>query len=417
MSNVVVVREAYDWLEARPDGSFTEEDLKELISYMSRVYPKLDWLELGFNRVKFINIVGTIRLTRVQIDIIPKLLLGEDEGRSALLNMLGVCGYIPYTMGPAIASVQVVEVDLLSWIAAGFCLELEKQLKRGVAADYIEVEENSQRLKGKLMIGKHLQLNATDKTRVYCSFDERSTAIPLNIVFCKTMAVLKRKVFDSSIRKKLLQLSGYLEGLDEPGDIKDKLNQVKFDRQTSRFEPAFRLAKLILSQLSVIHRGTKEECFSFLFEIHSLYEMYVGRVLQQMLLESNSVVLLQHKEVKLLKNDDSGQDNIQLIPDIVLGERQDNGAEVWTVILDTKWKAAAKYQQDDIYQMYAYVTGYPHAKCAFLLYPATDLPDSSRNWTLAADSAKRIRMRTIRIKHWKETKEDLQRILAEAGWA
>ncbi|AZN39540.1 McrC family protein [Paenibacillus albus] len=416
MSNVVVVREAFDWLEARPGSSFIYEDMKELVAYMSKVYPKLEWLELGFNRVKFINIVGTIRLSRVQIDIIPKLRLGEEDGRAALLNMLGVCGYVPYTMESASVSVQVVEVDLLSWIAAGFCLELEKQLKRGVAADYVEVEENSQRLKGRLMIAKHLQLNAADKTRVYCNFDERTTVIPLNFVFCKTLALLQRKVFDPSIRKKILQLSGYLEDLEEPGDIKNMLNQVQFDRQTARFEPAFRLAKLILSQLSVLHRGTKEECFSFLFEVHSLYEMYVGRVLQKMPLGSNAVVWLQHKEVKLLKNDDSGQDNIQLIPDIVLGERQDNGVEVWTVLMDMKWKAAVKYQQDDIYQMYAYVTGYPHAKSAFLLYPATDIPDPSRNWTLAADSGKRIRMRTIRINHWKETKEDLRRILAEAGW-
>ncbi|MEK4105556.1 hypothetical protein NST28_15860 [Paenibacillus sp. FSL R10-2791] len=416
MSNVVIVREAFDWLEVQPDSSFTEVDMKELIAYMSRIYPKLEWLVLGFNRVKFINIVGTIRLSRVQIDIIPKLQLGEEEGRSALLNMLGICGYVPYTMEPASASVQVAEVDLLSWIAASFCMQLEKQLKLGIAADYVEVEENSQSLKGRLMISKHLQLNAAEKTRVYCRFDERITAIPLNLVFCKTLAVLKRKMFDPAIRKKLLQLSAYLEDLDEPGDIIDILNQVQFDRKTSRFKPAFRLAKLILSQLSVLHRGTKEECFSFLFEIHTLYEMYVGRVLQQMALGSDTVVWLQHDEVKLLKNEDSGRDNIQLIPDIVLGERQENGAGVCNVIMDTKWKAATKYQQDDIYQMYAYVTGYPNVKSAILLYPATDIPDPSKNWTLAADSGKRICIRTIRINHWKDTQEDLYRILEEAGW-
>ncbi|TVX93268.1 McrC family protein [Paenibacillus agilis] len=416
MSKVVVVREAYDWLEARPSSSFMEEDLKELLVYMTSIYPKLEWLELGYNRVKFINIVGSIRLSRVQIDIVPKLQIGEDEGRSALLNMLGVCGYIPYKMGSAAAAVQVVAEDLLSWTAAAFCMELEKQLKRGLATGYAELEENSQRLKGRLMVTKHLQYNAADKSRAYCSFNERTHAIPLNFVFYKTLVILKRKVLDPSIRKKLLHLFGCFEELDVPGNVKELLNQVHFDRQTSRFEPAFRLAKLMLSHMSVLHRGAKEECFSFLFEVHSLYEMYVGRVLQQMTLGREAVIRLQHKEVKLLRNEDSGLDNIQLIPDIVLGERQVNGEYVWTLIMDTKWKDINKYQQGDIYQMYAYVTGYPYARRAVLLYPAMDGAASGRNWTLAANSSKRICVRMVRITHWLETQEDLRGIIAESGW-
>ncbi|WP_442951194.1 5-methylcytosine restriction system specificity protein McrC [Paenibacillus sp. 481] len=99
--------------------------------------------------------------------------------------MLGVCGYIPYKMGPAVAAVQVVAADLLSWIAAAFCMELQRQLKRGLAAGYVDLEENSQHLKGRLMVTKHLQYNATDKSRAYCSFNERTPAIPLNFVFLK----------------------------------------------------------------------------------------------------------------------------------------------------------------------------------------------------------------------------------------
>lgn len=413
MSEVVVIREAFDWLEAKPDSPFTETDLKELMTYMSRVYPKLDCIELGYNRVKFINLVGTIRLSHVQIDIIPKLDLGEQDGKVALLNMLGVCGNIPYKMGPASASVQAVSMDLLSWIAAAFCMELETQLKKGIPSNYVEVEENLQLLKGKLKLAKHLQLNTAVKSRAYCSFDERTTSIPLNLVFAKTVAVLKRKVNDQSVRKKVLQLSGYLSELEEMGDVRNLIQQINFNRQTSRFEPAFRLAKLILSKMSVLHRGSSEECFSFLFEVNSLYEHYVGRVLQQMSFENNTVIRLQHDEVRLLKNEDSGRDNIQLIPDIVIGDQQENGTEVWKKIMDTKWKVSTKYQQNDIYQMYAYVTGYSNAVSAILLYPATGEFAPNRNWTLAADPGKQIRARTVRITHWKETQEDLREILAE----
>ncbi|WP_240335309.1 McrC family protein [Paraliobacillus sediminis] len=53
------------------------------------------------------------------------------------------------------------------------------------------------------------------------------------------------------------------------------------------------------------------------------------------------------------------------------------------LIIDTKWKSATyhgktRYQQSDIYQMYAYVTAYKDANRCILLYPKqeeeTDLP-------------------------------------------
>ncbi|WP_419871516.1 McrC family protein [Candidatus Pristimantibacillus sp. PTI5] len=412
MSKVLVVREAFDWLEARPDSAFTEEDLKDLIVYMSKAYPKMDWMEFSYNRIRFINVVGTIRLTRVQIDIIPKLRVDTDEGRTSLLNMLAVCGHVPYRLGTARSSVQVASLDLLTWIASAFCIELDEQLKRGVPADYINIEENSMRLKGRIKIPDHLRMNAADKSRVFCAFDERTTEIPINTTFYKTILVLKRKVQEPRLRRKLQYLSCYFEDFVDTKDFRNLIDKVRFDRQNLRFKPAFQLAKLILSRMSVLHRGSQEECLSFLFEVNTLYETYIGRVLQQMRLGEQTIIRLQHEQVRLLKNEDSGRDNIQLIPDIVLGQQHANGAEVWNAIIDTKWKTM-NYQQDDIYQMYAYVTGYRDAKYAVLLYPKTDEVVLNRNWTLAADSLKRILVRSVRIGHLEETRDDLNTLLQE----
>lgn len=413
MNNVLVVREGFDWLDARPSSSFTEDDLRELIAYMSRTYPKTDWIELGYNRIRFINVVGTIRLSRVQIDIIPKLKIDDEDGRYALINMLAVCGHVPYQTGASHSSVQEVQLDLLTWIAVTYASIMEEQLKRGIPADYVTLEENSLRLKGRLMIPSHIRLNAADKTRAYCTFDERTISIPLNLVLYKALLFLRRKVNDSALQRKLQYLCCYYEDLTPPADVRKMIDFIRFDRQTLRFEPAFRIARLILSQMSVLQRGDQEESLSFLFEVNTLYEMYIGRVLQQMMqLGPDSVVKLQHEQVKLLRNDDSGRENIQLIPDIVLGQLQESGNEVWTTIIDTKWKTN-KYQQDDIYQMYAYVTGYRDAECAVLLYPKTDENLMNRNWSLSADKSKRIHVRSVRIGHWEHTCEDLTQILAE----
>src|SRR5206468_3355226 len=118
--------------------------------------------------------------------------------------------------------------------------------------------------------------------------------------------------------------------------------------------------------------------------------------------------------VKLLKNEDSGRENIQLIPDMVLGTRYEDGKEIWSTIIDTKWKTS-NYQQDDIYQMYAYVTGYLDSMRAILLYPRTEENPIIRNWSLSADNSKRIHVRSVRIDHLTYTREDLMQILDGIG--
>ncbi|MNO00760.1 hypothetical protein D3C81_2207150 [compost metagenome] len=63
--------------------------------------------------------------------------------------------------------------------------------------------------------------------------------------------------------------------------------------------------------------------------------------------------------------------------------------------------------------MYAYVTGYREANHVVLLYPRTEGAADIRNWSLAADTAKRIHTRTVRIDWWEHTEQDLKSILTE----
>jgi|GEM_PF-1959730 len=411
-TKVIVVREAFEWLEVHPEGDFLEQDLKELIRYLSRAYPKAEYWELGLNRVRFINVVGTIRLSRVQIDIIPKFEL-QGEGILALQNMLTVCGHVPYRTLENNSRMQFVQMDLLTWIASAYCRELEDQMRRGVPAGYVQVEDNSLRLRGRVVLPHHLRRNSADKTRVYCAFDERTTDIPLNQVLFKAVTVLLRKSSDASIRKKLKQLLVYFEDVSEPYDLPTVLGSVRFDRLQSRFESAFRLAKLILSRMSLLQRGAQEDCLSFLFDASLLYESYIGCLLKQMTEDLSLTVHLQHEEVKLLRNEDTGHENVQLKPDIVVGRISQDGHQEWNAILDTKWKRASIRKEDDIYQLYAYVTGYSEATHAVLVYPRTADDSKSMNWSLMAFPGKRIMTRTVRILRKEETQEDLREILQE----
>jgi 5-methylcytosine-specific restriction enzyme subunit McrC len=410
MNRVITVRESFDWLVARPGSSFTESDLQELLLYLAQHYPDTDIVEIGLGKVRFINYVGTIQLTQVQIDIIPKLHVDALQGRAALVNMLTVAGYVPYMIGSK-SLLQVAEWDILEFIAWAFVRELYDQIVRGMAADYQLIEENIGKVKGKILTVPHFRNNFANRTKVYCGFHERTIDIPLNRMFKCALEYLRKKIRNTEL---LQQLKHVLSFFDEVSPIfmvdSNLLDSIKFDRQNRRFEGAYELAKLILSRMSVLNRSGSRASYSILFEVNRLYETYIGKAMRSLLTDGRRSVYLQHDQVRLLKNDDTETYNIQLIPDIVVGEMAEDGNERWTTIMDTKWKLPY-YQQDDLYQMYAYVTAYPDAQQAILLYPRSAEAVEQKNWSVPSAPQKKILVRTVRVDTYENTLEDLQALI------
>jgi 5-methylcytosine-specific restriction enzyme subunit McrC len=68
------------------------------------------------------------------------------------------------------------------------------------------------------------------------------------------------------------------------------------------------------------------------------------------------------------------------------------------VIVDTKWKRAtyngrSRYEQSDLYQMYAYVTAYQDVKRCILLYPQQEEEAERPVWEVL-NTDKTIEMHT-----------------------
>ena len=403
----ISIREAYDWLQIGKQINQTEWD--ELLRFLQDKYFKS--VEIGYGKIRFINLVGIIQLSTLRIEILPKLVIheeSEDKNREALINMLTVTRTLPVTLYGATSS-QLAKSDLFHVFAQVYIQSLLTELRRGIHKEYKLIEENSPSLKGRFLFHQHIRKNAFQPVKAYCEYDEIQEDVPLNRILKRALKMVFPYISKSSLKSESLYI---LEMFDQVADMpiqQNDLRNFRFNRQNQRFQDAFLIARLILENRLMTSKYSGEQSFSFLFEMNVLFESYIERAFRSLEWEKNLKVVPQHDEKRLLININSGKENIKLKPDFVVFNPEEQ------MIVDTKWKNIIRdgrvtYQQADLYQMYAYITSYEEAKRCILLYPKSEegvLP----KWQVPGRN-KYIELHTIRLSSLLETLEDLKSIIS-----
>ncbi|WP_407272054.1 McrC family protein [Radiobacillus sp. PE A8.2] len=400
MTKLVTVRESYDWIT---ENEVTQVQLEELIRYIEERYPNENVLDQRYKRVRFINFVGVIQCSDIRYEIVPKINLSADDERKALLSMLSVSNFIPITFYERVKNGQET-ADLLTAFLTAFLERLLKELKKGIYKTYERQEENLYVMKGKLELSNHIRQNAFNHTRAYCSFDELTENNSMNQLFKAALQIVRSSSVLHTSKLQLERCLGYLDQVDVVNFPPHKLNEVRLNRQNERFRDAVLFAKLIIEHASIYNKGQQSSSFSFLFPMNLLFEKYMEVALEAA--AGADAVISQHAKTRLLHNKKSGQENILLKPDFLVNNK---------VIIDTKWKSAtyhgkSRYQQSDIYQMYAYVTAYKEAIRCILLYPKQEGEAEHPVWEVV-DTNKTIEMKAVRIDEFWNSVDDLKELL------
>lgn len=418
----ITIREAYDWIYYDPNHSqgLTKVEWEELLSYLRQKYENENVVEYADKKIRFINLVGVLQLKKVRIEILPKISVSMEDvemDRLVLLNMLAVTKKLPIHLGVKTLSAYK-KVNLLHVLSNLFVTELYKALKRGLYREYCTAIENMNRLKGRLIVSKHIQKNAFLPVNAFCEFDELSPNIPFNQILKATVKLIYPYVQQTNVKAQMLMIFELLKDVEEKHISPHVLENITCNRQNQHFDTALQLAIAILKSLSMNTNQNNQIAFSFLFKMNDLFEGYIGEVLKKVMIPSKSKVDAQQAEKRLLLNVNSGRENILLKPDFVVTIKQ-QGDFVPKVILDTKWKTILMnerllYQQSDIYQMYAYITSYESAERCIILYPKTEevvLP----KWLVQNSSPEKyIEIQTVRLDTVQHTLADIEEMLVGA---
>lgn len=411
-SKYIVLREGYDWLnigEGKNEISISEYKnlcvyLKKNIGNKSIVY--------DYNKIKFINYVGIIKINNLIIEILPKISLSNDiiKDREILVFMLSKCNKLSVDINELLNS-NILNNSLLDILAKVFSKKLLNELQKGLYREYVSKEEALSTIKGKILISKSIKENTINKNKMNCKYDEFTEDNLFNAILKRAISVILFSIKNDDVKKELNIINNVLNDISDIYIPNNIILNYKLNRMNNRFLECFTLAKLILLNSSMDKSLGKENGFSILFEMNYLYEEYIGVLLKEVFNDTNISINTQEKSRYLLWNTLKERNEIALNPDIVI--YKDNKPKV---IIDTKWKSSSInnieiYSQSDIYQMYAYITTYAECEECILLYPKFE--DISHSyWKLNQNIGdKKILISEISLESYEKSKEELFKLV------
>lgn len=313
-----------------------------LAEVLRRHFPKYltvqpSWLP-GYVQLGAKQYVGTIVLDGVHILIEPKVQLQN------LFYMLTYAYDLPQFRDET--ALLDPSDDLFEFVVEIFARQVEQLVRRGMCRAYIDYEENSAVLRGRLQLAEHLQRNAMQIQRFYQRTNEFTADILENRILKYTLWLLSRLHFSrAELRPRLLRaLSGFTETSFvqvSPADC----DRVVYTRLNASYRSRINLAKLLLQNLSLEGHAGLTPFATYLFDMNQVFELFVARYLERYF-ASDPLLQVAIKPSIWLDADQKERGE----PDIVLKR---GGQDA--LVLDTKYKRFDRaWEVSDRDQMFMY---------------------------------------------------------------
>ena len=320
--------------------------------------------EPGCYSVTAQNMVGTLVVDDLRVLIRPKI---RPENLFLLLEV----GLAPEAWRQE-AFDYAISTDLLPSIIAFFARTLETTLARGLLRSYRHEEDRLVALRGRIDMTAQFR-KAGIRLPVACRFDEYTPDIAENR-YVKAAARLALRVpkVAAEDRRRLLQQVVALEDVAEHHVLPDDLDRMPVTRLNAHYQPALRLARLLLENLTLADQQGGRSASSFLIDMNRLFEDFVTQRLRREL--RGRLEVLSQFGTHLAESR-----QVPIRPDLVFRRR---GSEVFVADIKYKLTDDARARTGDYYQLLAYTT-------------ALDLPEGLLIYCLA-DGGRPEGMVTVR---------------------
>jgi 5-methylcytosine-specific restriction enzyme subunit McrC len=342
------------------DVEFTPSLYKELAQYLT-ANKNCGYYSLLYNRVRFTNYVGVIKIGDVTIEILPKIERAEGDEkiwRNVLIKMLYISLQVEANT-TTLANIDVNQQSVLATYINLFLNETESLLHKGLIKKYRKEAGNKTALKGKIVFSEHLRYNLTHAERFFVEYNEYNKDNIYNFLLRAAVECIIKidpSFYLSNKAKSLLDIMPECT----PVKVSESLfSKITHDRKTEHYKTALELARIILLNYHPDVKSGSNNILAIMFDMNLLWENYMYYVLRRAGSEVGVNVYSQKR--KLFWHHEHDWD-LNLKPDLVL----ERGGK--KVVIDTKWKYDSKISIQDIRQLYSY-GDYFDAKINYLLYP------------------------------------------------
>ena len=323
------------------------------------------------DQIKATNYVGVVRCpSGLQIEILPKIADIADAGASRRLVMRML------QSGLGLEKESLHEADLIraerqlfDWILEGFLSELGHLLVRGLRAGYVDVEERSSWLRGRLMMNEWSRQLPSQSHLFPQRRSEFSLNRPENRLIKLALSIVRRLVSSSDLWAKAREYELWMDGIDVSKDWRRDWAVWDSGHLMQDYRGILPWTHFILSGQLPFTQSGESNGYSWLLPMETLFERHVAGVLRKSC-PANWKLRYQAGGYHLLS--EAGVPRVGMKPDFVAS----NGMDTW--VLDAKWKLIGKghdilgdVTEADLYQMNAYslqvTSGNGHT---VLIYPA-----------------------------------------------
>jgi 5-methylcytosine-specific restriction enzyme subunit McrC len=294
----------------------------------------------GRTVLKASSFVGVLRCDEIELRITPKI------GIHRLLWLLGHARDPSGWRDDDIVDLSTVD-ELVAAVAVSFHAAVRRALAHGVLQGYRTVEEALPLLRGRLRESDQLRRRLGLVVPLEVRYDDYTVDIPENrILLAAARRLLRIPGLPSTTHAGLRQLLATLADVT-PLVAGEKPPDTVPSRLTRHYQPALRLARVVLAGRSIDQPPGSTAASGFLFDLNKAFEDWLTATLRRALEPHGGRLRDQYRSHL------DHRRQLRIRPDLVW-ERQSRPAAV----LDAKYK---RVQDDsrphaDLYQMLAYCT-------------------------------------------------------------
>jgi 5-methylcytosine-specific restriction enzyme subunit McrC len=280
--------------------------------------------------------VGRLRLGSIDLLLKPKTPI------ASLLTLLAEVYELVRLIPNFVGFQETPEiVDLLINV---FLKQVDYLTQCGLKRTYVNCEDELVAVRGRIDVRRTSALQMQAKPKVWCSFDEFTLDNIENQVLLATLrAIAANPTISSRRRRSAQKITAEFLGVSDVEVQPNRIATIACDRLMSHYEPALRLARLILASMGVANNFGDLPSSGFLLNMNDLFEQFVYRRLSAL----SSPYGITVRRQLTLPFDEQGQATIR--PDLVIQSKCGR-----RLVADTKYKAVSKPEPADLYQMLAY---------------------------------------------------------------
>jgi 5-methylcytosine-specific restriction enzyme subunit McrC len=302
-------------------------------------------------------LVGVIRAGPVELRIIPKL---------PIRRLLWLLDYARNPSGwredDAVGLSEVGPEDMVAAIAVSFLAAARRVLAGGLLQGYRTVEETAPVLRGRLREADQFRARPGLPLPVDVQYDDYTADIPENqLLLAATLVLLRATRLPAATATGLRHLRESLTDVTPQGALEQLPIAIRDDRLARRYQPALRLAQIVLTGHGLDQPAGDVAASGFLYNLDGIFENWLRVALEQALKPYGGKLDYQHRTHLDLAA------NVLMKPDLVWLRHGRPAA-----VLDAKYiRFTPDRRNPQYFQMLAYCTvlGLP---AGHLVYAASD---------------------------------------------